>query len=181
MRDDAHVGGAPFNQAQILHLMKTEFGRARRHGYSIACVLLQVDRVQSLVEIHGPELRDVLRTALGTLVAEKTRDYDHVGLTADDRYLLVLPHTDRAGALPVAERIARAFGEQEIRVGGHPLKITISCGVAACEDRDTLFFDTLVSQAEVALEWASNAGGNRIESFRRERFVEPSAGDDVSD
>ena len=34
---DESVTTAPFSQVQILHLMKSEFARARRHGDALAC------------------------------------------------------------------------------------------------------------------------------------------------
>ena len=104
--EDIHVTGAPFSQAQILHLMKTEFSRARRYAYPLSVVLMRVDRIGSLVELHGAEARDAIKRALGRIVAEKTRDHDHVGLLSEDRYLLVLPHAGPREAGLVGERFA---------------------------------------------------------------------------
>ena len=53
------VAGSPFSQAQILHLIKTEFSRARRYEHPIACILIQVDRLTALVDVHGRQLREV--------------------------------------------------------------------------------------------------------------------------
>ena len=52
------VAGSPFSQSQILHLMKTEFARARRYGFPVSCMLVQVDRLDALVDLHGGALRD---------------------------------------------------------------------------------------------------------------------------
>lgn len=163
---------SPFTQAQILHLMKAEFARARRYGFPLACMLLQVDRLQSLVDLHGLELRDTVQRELGELVAQKTRDADHLGLLSEDRYLLLLPHTSEEAAVLVAERIRRAFSELEIEAHGNLLALTLSVGVAACEDQETLFFDTLLSQAELALEQAAEAGGDQVVVFRRSGTAE---------
>jgi diguanylate cyclase (GGDEF)-like protein len=163
--------GGPFTQGQILHLMKTEFARARRYGYPLSCLLLQVDRIDNLTYMHGAALRDSLRRELGKLVQEKTRGADHLGLISEDRFLLVLPHTDEGQAQVVAERIRSAFVELEIEVGGQPLALGLSIGLAAGGDQDTLFFETMLSQAEVALEWAIEARGNQCKVFNKERFL----------
>jgi len=42
--------------------------------------------------------------------------------------------------------------------------VTLSIGITAASEQ-TMFFDTLMSQAETALEWAMNNGGNRVTSF----------------
>lgn len=154
-----------FSQAQILHLMKNEFARARRHGMSLGCVLLQVDRLAPLVDLHGAELRQAVRAAVARLVREKTRGSDLLGATNDDRYLLVLPHTNAAQTRTVAERLHQVFAGVEIAVDGRPLALSISIGVSARDDQKTLFFDTLLAQAEMALEWAESHGGDRVVSF----------------
>jgi diguanylate cyclase (GGDEF)-like protein len=173
---DAERTGVPFSQAQILHLMKTEFARARRYGYPLSCVLLEIDRLQALAETHGAEVRQTLKRNLARIIDEKTRGHDYLGAISDGHHLLVLPHTDAAQALVVADRVRRNFAELEVRVDGHPLHVTLSLGLATCEDRETMFFDTLVSQAEVALTWAMREGGNRAVAFRRDRFVGPPDG-----
>ncbi len=171
--EEVTAGRGPFTQAQITHLMKAEFARARRHEYPLSCVLIQVDRLQKLTEVHGAELRMIVKRELGRVVDEKTRGHDHLGAMSDGTYLLLLPHTEASNAQIVAERIRTAFSAQELEVGGTLMPLTISLGVASCEDRDTMFFDTMVSQAEVALEWAARDGGDCSVVFRREKFVGP--------
>ena len=171
--------GAPFSQAQILHLMKSEFSRARRHGHPIACLLLRVDRPLGREEdLRLAAARDAVRSELGRLVAEKTRDHDYLGFLEDDGYLLVLPHADTAAGKVVANRIREGMARLEVSVGDQPLRSTLSVGVAATDGGDTMFFDTLLSQAELALEWAIDAGGDRAETFRRDRFITPPPDDD---
>ncbi|MCA8943834.1 MAG: GGDEF domain-containing protein [Planctomycetes bacterium] len=171
--DDREVGRGPFTQAQITHLMKTEFSRARRYEYPLACVLIQVDRLQSLTEVHGAEFRVEIRRQLAAIVEEKTRGHDHLGTISDGAYLLVMPHTGAESGQLVAERIRSAFSDVQMVADGKSLVLSLSLGVAACEDRDTMFFDTLVSQAEVALDWAVREGGDRTVLFRRDKFIEP--------
>lgn len=180
---DGFLSSSLFSQAQILHLMKNEFARARRHGIPMGCIVLQVDRLPQLVDLHGAELRQAVRSAVARLVREKTRGSDLLGATNDDRYLLVLPHTDLAQTHIVADRLQQVFAGVEIAVDGRPLALTISAGVSACVDQKTMFFDTLLGQAEAALEYAERAGGNQVVSFgeRQLRDDTPSDSDGGSD
>lgn len=163
--------GSPFSQAQILHLMKSEFGRARRLGHALACIVLRVDDAAAHAESAAVSERHRLRDAVARLVDERTRDYDHLGLIGDEGYLLVLPHTDLDGAVVVAERLQRDFAALELRGGAEQRVVTLSLGVAATAASDTLFFDTLLAQAEHARDRATAAGGDRIEIFRRDKFI----------
>lgn len=162
---DGFLSASLFSQAQILHLMKNEFARARRHGVPLGCVLMQVDRLHQLVDLHGVELRNAVRQALAQLVRDKTRGADLLGATNDDRYLLVLPHTDLAYTRVVAERLQQLFSGLEIKVDGRELLLSLSIGITACADQTTLFFDTFVAQAETALDYALAHGGNQVASF----------------
>lgn len=170
--NSGQTGAAPFSQAQIIHLMKTEFARGRRYGFPLACILMQVDRLQTLADIHGADLVEVVRTELARLVAAGTRGADQLGFVSDDRYLLVLPHTAEADAVIVADRIHRNFGDLEVVVKGSSLAMSLSLGVVSCADRDTLFFDTMLSRAEAALSWATDSGGDQVEVFAKDRAGE---------
>lgn len=161
---EGFLSSSLFSQAQILHLMKNEFARARRHGIPMGCVVMQVDRLPQLVDLHGAELRQAVRHTLAALVREKTRGSDLLGTTNDDRYLLVLPHTTLQQTRIVADRLHQIFGTLEIAVAERPLALTLSVGISSCEDQKTMFFDTLLAQAEAALEFAAR-GGDRVATF----------------
>ena len=154
-----------FSQAQILHLMKNEFARARRHGIAMGIVLLQVDRLAQLADLHGAALRLSVKQAVARVVRDKTRGSDLLGTTNDDRYLLVMPHTDLSQTRIVADRLHEVFQEVDVTIDGMPLSLSVSVGLTACDDQGTLFFDSLLSQAETALEYASQQGGNQVASF----------------
>ncbi len=162
---DGFISGSMFSQAQILHLMKAEFARARRHGLSLGCLLLQVDRIPHLVDLYGVELRPTLRQTLIQLVREHTRGADLIGMIQEDRYMLVLPHTNVEQARVVAERLHGIFNKCEVGVGGRVLNLTLSVGISATGQSDAMFFDTLVGQAEAALDFAVGQGGDRVLSF----------------
>ena len=186
VESDGFLSSSLFSQAQILHLMKNEFARARRHGIPMGIVVMQVDRLAQLVDLHGAQLRAAVKQAVVRLVREKTRGSDLLGTTNDDRYLLVLPHTDLGQTRIVADRLRQVFSEVDVSVDGRELALSISVGLTACDDQGTLFFDSLLSQAETGLEYAQRAGGDQVVSFgetrlRREESGLPLGADDFDD
>jgi len=168
-----------FSQAQILHLMKNEFARARRHGIPVGVVLLQVDRLTQLADLHGATLRVSVKEAVARVVRDKTRGSDLLGTTNNDRYLLVMPHTDLAQARIVADRLHEVFQEVDVTVDGTPLSLSVSVGLTACDDKGTLFFDSLLSQAESALDYATQRGGNQVVSFGETQLRDAAGGDSL--
>ncbi len=173
------VAGSPFSQSQVLHLMKTEFARARRYGFPVSCMLIQVDRLDSLVDLHGVALRETVREEFNKLVQEKTRGADHLGLASEDRHLIVMPHTPAEGAVLVGERLREGFEDLEVRVGANVLALHLSVGIASSDEQDTLFFDTLMAQAEAALQYSVSDGGNLVSLFNKDQI--PDVGDGSDD
>ncbi len=176
--DDGFLSSSLFSQAQILQLMKNEFARARRHGLPLGCMLLQVDRLLPLIDMHGAELRSTVRAAVAGLVREKTRGSDLLGTTSEDRYLLVLPHTSLQQTRVVAERLHQMFEAVEIAVDGRPLALSLSIGMTASDDQKTIFFDSLLAQAEAAVEFATKSGGNQVASFGEAQLRDPGLAND---
>lgn len=170
---DGFLSSSLFSQAQIMHLMKNEFARARRHGIPVGCVLIQVDRLPQLVDLHGASLRAAIRQAVAGMVREKTRGSDLLGATSDDRYILVLPHTDLPETRIVAERLHQVFNDVEVAVDGRSLALSLSIGITACADQKTLFFDSLLAQAEAALEFATRNGGDQVVSYGEVHLRQP--------
>lgn len=154
-----------------MHLMRGEFSRARRHKLPLSCLVIRVDRLAVLTETHGTELRMAVTEELCRLLAEKLRVADQLGSLHESALLVLLPHTTAQQAGLVAERVKTGFGNLVIEIDGNRVPLTLSIGVAAVQDQDTLFFDSLLAQAEVALEWATEGGGNQVSLFERDRYL----------
>ena len=176
---DRFLSSNLFTQAQILHLMKNEFARARRHGVPMGVALLQVDRIAQLSDLHGAVMRQTVKQSVARLVRDKTRGSDLLGTTNDDRYLLVMPHTDLEEVRIVCDRLHAAFGQLDVAVDGNPLLLTASIGLTSCVDKETLFFDSLLSQAEAALEHARQSGGDQVVSFGETHLQADALGDSL--
>src|SRR5260221_2996620 len=80
-----------FSVAQIHHLLRVEFNRSQRHHYPLACLVLAVDRLESLRDRHGYDAKERVLDGIVSLLREATRSSDYLGRTADDRLMAVVP------------------------------------------------------------------------------------------
>src|SRR5262245_695952 len=85
-------GAGVFSLSQIRHLMRVEFGRAQRYGYPLSCLVIGIDRLESLRDLYGYEFRESLLEAVIELLQEETRTCDYLGRLMDDRLMAILPH-----------------------------------------------------------------------------------------
>lgn len=167
-RTGPDAAASPFTHAQILHLMRTEFSRSRRHSLPLACLMLEVDHLRDYALRHGDDVRRAANEALSRFVAKHTRGGDHLGLLSEGRYLLLLPHTGGEEAQIVAQRFLEKVRDLELDIAGSQLPVTLSVGIAAVEagGGDNLFFDVLVSQAEAAVQHAVSRGGDVVVEYQ---------------
>ncbi len=150
-----------FSYTQILHLLKIEFSRARRYQYQLSCVLVEIDRLGSLGDMHGHAVRDQVENAVADLLNRHSRSCDFVGRLGD-RFVLVLPHTDAKGAQLLATRLHDRISELDVRMDDRPLRVSASVGVATQDGDDSIFFDTVLKRAEGALAEVVSKGGDSV-------------------
>ncbi len=153
--------GGIFSYTQILHLLKIEFARARRYQYELSCILVEVDRMGNIGDLHGSVVRDQVEDSVGDLLNRHSRSCDFVGRLGE-RFVLVLPHTDRKGAQLLAQRLHDRVAGLDVRVDSRPLRISASLGVATLQDDDTIFFDAVLKKAEGALAQVTARGGDAV-------------------
>jgi len=153
-----------FSLAQIQHLMRVEFNRAQRYAYPIACLILGVDRLGPLRDMHGYDAKEEVVGAVAELLRTATRGSDFLGRLADDRLLAVVPHTNREGLNVLARRILEGAKGLRFQVDGRSVSITLSIGGSHQEPgvEGTPFFDALLQSAEDALFGAQSHGGGRF-------------------
>lgn len=170
----AASGPAPrrtlYSVAQSQHLLKVEFQRSQRYGYPLACVLVSIDQLGDVRDRGGYEAKERVLDALVALVSSCTRASDFLGRTADDRLLLLVPHTPSAGMKRLSERLlaaAHARSSLGASVGGTSGaangRLTLSIGWAATDAGSFAFHDALLSRAEAAHADAVTRGGDRAE------------------
>ncbi|MCB9899177.1 MAG: GGDEF domain-containing protein [Planctomycetes bacterium] len=150
-----------FSYAQILHLLKIEFSRARRYQYQLSCVLVEVDRLGTLGDMHGSQMRDQVEAAVADLLNRYSRSCDFVGRLGE-RFVIVLPHTDSKGARLLAQRLHDRIADLDVRADDRPLRISASVGVATQDGDESIFFDTVLKRAEEALGEVVSRGGDAV-------------------
>ena len=159
---DAFGAQAPLlTYPQLQNLLRIEFARARRYSYPLCCLVAQVDGIERLRDLHGSGLRDEIVRRVVAAVRTQTRASDSLGVY-QDRIAILLPHTTIEGAGSAAERLRTAVGREVFRAGGAELRLTVSAGLAAFQERGTIFFDSVLKAAEAALVQAVTAGGDRV-------------------
>ena len=142
----------------FLDACEQELARCRRHGRSMALLLLDIDHFKAINDTHGHQMGDRVLVDLVGRIASLLRRPDQLARFGGEEFVLLLPETSQEEAITVAERILAHVAEP--RDGLPP--ITVSIGVATNRsDEDRM--DALLARADKALYKAKDEGRNRIE------------------
>jgi diguanylate cyclase (GGDEF)-like protein len=155
-------GQGLFSAAEIESLMRVEFDRARRHKFPLVLMLIAVDRLDQLHDLYGMEAKDEILRAITQSLRESMRDSDHMGMTPDDRFLAVFPHTTHETGQMLARRLIANARKMRFDRDGRSLRISLSIGVAHNKDAAATAFETLLAVAEDGLAVADAGGGDRF-------------------
>lgn len=146
--------------------LEAEWRRAQRAGYAISVLMIDVDHFKRYNDAFGHQHGDqCLRRVASVLAESMSRAGDTVARYGGEEFVVILPATQKPGALEVAERIRAAVEAlQMTHAGEEDEVVTVSIGVAT----SNAMIDspiTLVASADDALYCAKEAGRNRVEGF----------------
>jgi diguanylate cyclase (GGDEF)-like protein len=117
------------------------------------------DHLKRMHDVYGHEKGDHALAAAAAALASTVRESDVAGRYGGEEFLLLLPGTDREGALIVAEKLRDEVSR--IVVTGVDRPITASFGLAVFP-ADAPDADLLLRAADRALYAAKAAGRNRV-------------------
>jgi diguanylate cyclase (GGDEF)-like protein len=142
--------------------LKRMAAHAGRTSSSLGAVLFDLDHFKQVNDLCGHEKGDEVLAAVGLAVMGSLRASDFAARFGGEEFILLLPDTDRDGAVTVAEKLRVAIAAVEVTGVSRP--ITATLGVAALpEDADEPTL--LLRAADRALYLAKSRGRNRVETL----------------
>jgi len=160
-----------YNRRYLMQQLEHEIMTNIRYNIPFAIFLFDIDLFKSINDVYGHLVGDEVIKNTADTVRRVLRRTDIVARYGGEEFTVYLPHTNRAQALMLAERIREAVSASEISTGkdGQTIRVTISMGVLAVEDSDPSRLDDvkeylreLFAKADAALYQAKNGGRNRI-------------------
>jgi len=150
------------NRRYFMVLAEQELARATRYRDPLSVFMMDIDHFKVVNDTYGHQTGDLVLKQLGSLCREALREIDRVGRIGGEEFAVILPHTDGARALEVAERLRQIVADTAVALEhGLPLHITLSIGVTTLAGSGTNL-DTLLGQADSALYEAKRSGRNRV-------------------
>ncbi len=154
------------NRRHFQNMLQMEWKRALRFHRDLSLIMVDVDKFKAYNDAFGHIQGDQVLKQIGALLRKNLREVDTVARFGGEEFVLLLPDTDKRGAIAVAEKV-------RLLVEGHRFmtedrkdtrNITISAGIASYPD-DVEGMDDLIDHADIALYKAKELGRNRIQCY----------------
>ena len=153
------------NRRRMFELGKIEFEKARRYSIPLSAIMIDIDHFKKINDTFGHITGDQVMRILARRCQQIIRGTDVFGRYGGEEFTILLPHTDKANTLLLAERLRTHIAHTPFQTERGEISITISLGVATLTE-DIIDLASLIDRADTALLVAKNLGRNRIEEYQ---------------
>jgi diguanylate cyclase (GGDEF)-like protein len=161
-----------YNHRFFQEALTAELARAARNNHHIGLLFIDVDHFKNYNDVLGHPAGDALLKRLSKILVNtgEIADLEFHGRVSDivaryggEEFVIILPETDKQGALVRADRLRRCierypFERADVQPGG---RVTVSIGVASYPV-DAMTKQPLIDAADQALLGAKREGRNRV-------------------
>lgn len=155
------------NRSLVQDRLDHAVAAARREGWRVVFLILDLDRFKTVNESLGHGVGDALIKEAAKRLRSGVREVDTVGRIGSDEFAVILEGiSDVVDIERTAAGIIDAFS-LPFRVGGQEVVSTVSVGITVYPD-DSTDWRALLSNAEAAMANAKEAGGAGYRFFTAE-------------
>ena len=144
------------NHRAFRQRLHEEFARARRHDRPLSLVMLDLDNLKLVNDLHGHSAGDLAIETVGHVLREGERTDDVAARVGGDEFAVIVPETTAQDALALAERLRVTAAA---RLANLELPASLSAGVSDLTYAATI--NDLARNADSALYVAKHNGGDQ--------------------
>jgi len=135
----------------------------RRRSDWLSALMIDIDHFKPFNDTFGHAAGDeALRAVAKVINRSLARSGDFAARYGGEEFCVLLPNTDREGALVVAERIRAGVARLQLKHTTGMHRLTVSIGLACLLRSDIASADLLLSMADRALYHAKASGRNCV-------------------
>ena len=152
-----------YNRPYLVDSLRREVAICARTTSTVGVIFADVDRFKAVNDTYGHALGDRVLRAVAGAFAQVLRRTDVPARFGGEEFVVLLSRPTEAGAKAVAERLRQAVAWTCRTVGGVPVNVTASFGVALSVPDDTPdAADRLLAEADEAMYEAKKSGRDRV-------------------
>jgi diguanylate cyclase (GGDEF)-like protein len=148
------------NRRKFEETIRTEVARAQRYG-PLSLLMIDLNFFKLVNDRHGHPAGDEVLKRVAVLLKACCRETDTCARLGGDEFAVILPHTDRAAAEVVRERIQKEAAWSTIAIDGEELPLSLSVGIGGLLP-DAENADALIAAADADMYQAKRASRQQL-------------------
>jgi len=150
-----------YNHGFFMARLKEEVAQTKNGSYPSAVVVIDVDKFKNFNDTYGHLAGDQVLEKLSLVIRQSVRNNDIPSRFGGEEFTLMLPRTDTATALMIAERLRLSVATMRVPWEVTLPQVTISLGVFAFDQNSNLEPLDILRRADEALYISKATGRNR--------------------
>ncbi len=154
-----------YNHRYFMESLRDEIIRMSRYEKEavLSVIMIDIDHFKHYNDKNGHLAGDSVLVEVGQILKNMTRKVDMASRYGGEEFIMMLPSTQKEGAVILAERIRIAVEEFPFQFGSRQPdgKLTISLGVSTYPE-DGVTGEALVDSADRGLYMSKTAGRNKV-------------------
>lgn len=142
--------------------LKHGLAQAKRHGWTLAVMFIDLDGFKGINDSHGHTAGDQVLRTIASRLKSMTRADDTVSRHGGDEFLyLLMELRQESDASQIAEKIIARVGEPfDLETAVEPIKVSVGCSIGiSIFPRNGSTDAMLIASADRAMYQAKRAGG----------------------
>ncbi len=151
-----------YNAQHFQEVLSQHMSLCDRFDYKFSLVVIQIDQLIDVLEVHGLETGNEIARLFGRMVKGTLREVDAVGRLSVEDFAMLISGADESEAVQAVNRINNLIAQLYVP-GDTKLDFTTSAGVCAYSGAESP--TQLLRQASEALDLAVNEGRDRVACY----------------
>ena len=148
-----------YNHRSLQEMLAREVERSVSSDLPLAILMMDVDRFKLFNDTYGHHAGDNVLRQVAEVLTRAFGTAGIIGRYGGDEFMVILPETDREGAVSVVNRLLEDLSQERVRTGsGDDIPLEISIGVAICPD-DSKHKEELLACVESSLYEVKQSSG----------------------
>ncbi|WP_187648150.1 diguanylate cyclase [Nitrosophilus labii] len=151
-----------YNRYYLEEIASKEFNKAKRHGYPLSVVMIDIDNFKDINDNYGHDVGDIVLKDFARILQINLRESDFLFRFGGEEFLILMPFTTNKDAKKVIERIRRALsGKGGLKVADKTIYYTFSAGISQYSNEKSVM--ELIKKADKMMYLAKQKGKNRTQ------------------
>lgn len=150
-----------YNRRHFQEVLQMEWKRATRFKRPLSLLMIDIDHFKQFNDTYGHLHGDKVLKIIAGLIGRNLREVDTVARFGGEEFIVLLPDTDKDGALVVGEKLRRRVEIERFEEDRQILVLTISVGISTFP-MDAREMDDLIDHADLGLYEAKDRGRNQV-------------------